>query len=253
MNGCAAADESSKWFTKIRFQNQKNRVLRKMAMVPLDSNSTVVDFILQRIEMTEDKLSKEGNYSSDDITEIMCCKNGKGSVEDEYSIFEMKDYPIKQFMSSNECLHSLLTVTLSSLAESKSVSQINLNDFLMANASKLKFLSLSTSFRFPFLADNNVDKEDNENSLIEILGSNIQQQTKEFLRVLLFQLGIGFTDATESRKLETFVNSYSNVLCFIYNHWARILRMNFPDFPGKNLSSPSMALRLLTFVDASKR
>lgn len=83
MNGCAAADESSKWCTKIQFQNQKNHVIRRQAMVTLDSNSTVVVFILPWIEMTEDKLSKEGNYSSDDITEIMCCKNDKGSAEDE--------------------------------------------------------------------------------------------------------------------------------------------------------------------------
>lgn len=165
----------------------------------------------------------------------------------------MKDYPFKQFMSSNECLQSLLTVTLSTLEESKRVSQINLNDLLMANASKLEFLSLSISFQFPLFAHNNVDEEDNANSLTKILESNIQQQMKEFLRVLLFQLGISFTDATESRKLKTFVNSYSNVLCFIYNNWTRILRMNFPDFPGKKLSLLSMVLRLLTFVHASKR
>lgn len=250
MSACTAADESSQWCTRIQFKNQKNRTLRKTALVPFNSNLTLVDFILERIAGKEDQLSKEGNYTSDDITEIMCCK-GKGPDMEEYSIIDMKDYSFKQFMSREECQHTTLTVTLLTLGESRSGPLISLNDFLMTKASEINYLTCST-FRFPFLSDESVDKEDNENSLIEIQEGNIQQQTKEFLRVLLFQLGIGFTDSSEERKLESFVNSYLNVLCFIFNRWKRILGTDFPNLPGTKSSAP-MVLLMLVFVDASKR
>ena len=252
MSGCTAADESLQWCTRIQFKNQKNRVLRKTALVPFNSNLTLVDFILERIAGKEDQMSKEGNYTSDEITEIMCCK-GKGPDMEECSIFEMKGYPFKQFMSRDECQHTTLTVTLLTLEDSRSGPLMSLNDVLMTKASEINYVTCST-FRFPFLSVESVDKEDNENSLIEIQESNIQQQTKEFLRVLLFQLGIGFTDSFEERKLQSFVNSYSNVLCFIFNKWKRILGTDFPNLPGNKSSAPTcMVLLMLAFVDASKR
>ncbi len=253
MSACTAADESSQWCTRIQFKNQKNRTLRKTALVPFNSNLTLVNFILERIAGKEDQLSKEGNYTSDDITEIMCCK-GKGPDMEEYSIIDMKGYSFKQFMSREECQHTILTVTLLTLEESRSGPPTSLNNYLMAKASEINYLNCST-FRFPFLSvAESVDKEDNENSLIEIQEGNIQQQTKEFLKVLLFQLGIGFTDSSEERKLQSFVNSYSNVLCFIINRWKRILGTDFPNLPGaKSSASTCMVLLMLAFVDASKR
>ena len=240
------------WFTQIEIKNQKNRVVQKPAMVPFNPSLTLAQFVLERIAAIKDrKTISEGNYTSDDITEILVCK-GKGAESSEVSFLSMMDYSINQILSIEEVRQSMLIVTISTLEEYKSAQNTNMNDFLMMNASKINHLPCST-FQFPFLPNNILHHNNNQEDLSMIRATNIQEQTKAFLRVLLSQLGIGFTDSVERAKLEKFVNSCSNVLCFIVNAWKKIISRDFPTLPGNNSSSPPMVLRMLAFVDDSKR
>ena len=252
MNGSLTAG-GSLYFTRIENKTQRNRVVMRNSMVPLNSTSLIfVDFILDQIvsAAVQERKIREGNYTSDNIKERMCLKT---DGDDEYSLVGMMNYSIDQVIPAVDDLRqSIFTVTISELEESGSAPQMpNFNDFLMASASKIEYLPCSTLFQLPFLSKTILDKEDNKEGLLSIQAEDTQYQTKELLRVLLTQFNIGFTDSDEKKQLEKFVNSFSNVLCFIINNWSKLfIHKEFPILPANTKSKLD---RMLTFLDVSNR
>eukprot|EP00957_Ditylum_brightwellii_P194346 14801099-Ditylum_brightwellii.AAC.1 len=75
---------------------------------------------------------------------------------------------------------------------------------------------------------------------------NIQEQTKSLLQSLLCQIGLGFRNNEEKEMLMTCVNLFSNVLCFIINHWKVVFSREYPSMSRMNDSI--MALQMLAMV-----
>mmetsp|Transcript_32957 Transcript_32957/g.71320 ORF Transcript_32957/g.71320 Transcript_32957/m.71320 type:complete len:255 (-) Transcript_32957:1056-1820(-) len=127
---------------------------------------------------------------------------------------------------------------------------------MMKNVSSSNFLP-HENVTFPFLVHAKTDTDadeidsneesDNEDLFERIHANNVQEQIKILLRSLFYQIGLGYTDASEEVELSTFINSYTNVLCFVEKHWESILMNSFPKLPGPSASS--MSLQLLTMTE----
>ena len=73
----------------------------------------------------------------------------------------------------------------------------------------------------------------------------IQQQIRTLLLSICFWVDLGYWYSTEEGLLKIFINTYSNVLCFVFKHWKLLLQKVLPNLVEKH--QKSMSLQLLTF------
>lgn len=112
----------------------------------------------------------------------------------------------------------------------------------------LHFLKCEDAIIFKFLKQNEeIDNDEaHEEAMKSILAGNIQMQIKTLLRSLFRKIHLGYRDSKEEKILNTFVQSYSNVLCFVEKHWKSFLHSDFPSIPTKYYKCMSLQLLALT-------
>jgi hypothetical protein len=76
------------------------------------------------------------------------------------------------------------------------------------------------------------DTVDGANGLKNIHLQTMQEQIKCLLKVMFKEISLGYRDDSEEHTLNTFINSYSNVLCFIRSKWKLLFGVNFPVIPA---------------------
>ena len=68
----------------------------------------------------------------------------------------------------------------------------------------------------------------------------IQQQIRTLLWSICFWVDLGYWYSTEEGLLKIFINTYSNVLCFVFKHWKLLLQKVSPNLVEKNHTSISL-------------
>ena len=225
-------------FKLISARNRK--VLKNNHMVgclPSDSLFNVALGVIRNFVVDVDSFHESG------IHKIVC-----GATD----ITECLDYSLNVINSPNaNIFDSVISITIDTAFSAGPQQKPNAFQTMMSNASTINFLPFKP-VSFAFLSGrgngSNSESDDEDDVLESILQqSNIQDQIKILLRSLFHEVGLGYRDDSEKNDLNTFVNVYSNVLCFVDKFWKSILRVEYHCLPQKY--SDSMSLQLLTMTD----
>ena len=112
----------------------------------------------------------------------------------------------------------------------------------------LDFLKCEDAVIFKFLKQNEeIDNyEDHKEAMKNTHAGNIQVLIKMLLRSLFHKICLGYRNSNDERILNTFVQSYSNVLCFVETNWTSFLCSDSPSIPITQKKYMSLQLLALT-------
>ena len=176
-------------------------------------------------------------------------------VHGDIDILECLDMPFEDCVGcehkSSSFENKLILITINASLSTDLVPVANAFTVMMANSNNIEFLEEKV-IKFPYLPGEVKEDLVNEEDLDDVFHSQtIQEQIKYLLRAICFRIGLGYRESAEKDVLVTFINSYSNVLCFVLKHWKSLLKKDFPNLVKDN--QKSMSLQLLTLVSSANR
>ena len=129
------------------------------------------------------------------------------------------------------------------------VPTINAFTTMMMSSNTIQFIEYKV-IKFLYFPDGTKYMQSKEDLDDVFLYKTIQQQIKILLWSICFRLNLWYIDAIEKGVLTIFINNYSNVLCFFFEHWNSLLQNVFPNLVGKH--QKFMSFQLITLGSKSK-
>jgi len=206
--------------------------------MPIDPTAVLIDVVLAVIR----SITKLPNSNRDNVSKVV--------YDGHIDIFECLDVPFKDCALSSS--DKVILITINTSSSTAVVPTINAFTTMMRSSNTIGYLEVKV-IKFPYLPDGAKEDVDIEEDLDDFFHSQtIQEQIKYLLRVICFRIGLGYRDTAERNVLIKFINSYSNVLCFVFKqHWKSLLRKDFPNLVKGH--QKCMSLQLLTLGSSAKR